>query len=58
MTEAQARASKKYEKKCKNFLLRCRRDKDEDIIKWLAAQTTANDMIKRLIRRDIDEMQY
>lgn len=55
MTEAQIRASKRYEKKCKNFLLRCRRDKDADILGWIAEQTSANESIKTLIRREMEK---
>lgn len=51
--EAQERAHKRYEQKCKHFMIRLRIDKDEDVINWLACQPSANEAIKKLIREDI-----
>lgn len=52
-TPAQKRASKRYEDKCRMFCLRLRKDKDADVIAWLALQGSANEKIKTLIRQDI-----
>lgn len=52
-TPAQKKASKKYEDKCRMFCLRLRKDKDADVIAWLARQSSANERIKMLIRQDI-----
>ena len=35
------------------FCLRLRKDKDADVIAWLALQGSANEKIKTLIRQDI-----
>ena len=51
--EAQERAHKRYEEKCKHFMLRLRLDTDADVIEWINNQTSANASIKALIRSDI-----
>lgn len=53
MTEALKKAQKRYEGKCKLFHIRMRVDKDEDIIKWLKEQPSANARLKEMIRADI-----
>lgn len=53
VTIAQEKAHKRYEAKCKHFMLRLRLDKDEDVLNWLACQPSANEAIKKLIREDI-----
>lgn len=50
---AQEAAHKRYEEKCKHFMLRLRLDADADILEWLADQTSANASIKELIREKI-----
>lgn len=46
---------KKYDDKCKKFIMRLRKDNDADIIAWLAAQASASAEIKRLIREEIQK---
>lgn len=50
---AQEEAHKRYEQKCKHFMIRLRIDKDEDVLAWLASQPSANEAVKKLIRDDI-----
>lgn len=53
MTEALKRAQANYQKKCRNFTMRLRKDKDADIIKWLEETENPSSTIKALIRSDI-----
>lgn len=53
-TKAEKESQKRYEAKCRHFMIRLRLDKDEDIIKWLSFQTSANERLKELIREDIE----
>ena len=52
-TKAEKDSQKRYEAKCRHFMIRLRLDKDEDIIEWLAFQPSANERLKELIREDI-----
>lgn len=52
-TKAEKDSQKRYEAKCRHFMIRLRLDKDEDIIEWLSFQTSANERLKELIRQDI-----
>jgi len=52
-TKAERESQKRYEAKCRHFMIRLRLDKDEDIIDWLAFQPSANERLKELIREDI-----
>ena len=52
-TKAEKESQKRYEAKCRHFMIRLRLDKDEDIIDWLAFQPSANERLKELIREDI-----
>ena len=51
--KAQEEAHKRYEEKCKHFMMRLRLDTDADILEWISNQTSANASIKALIRSDI-----
>ena len=53
-TKAEKDSQKRYEAKCRHFMIRLRLDKDEDIIEWLSFQTSANERLKELIRDDIN----
>lgn len=53
-TKAEKDSQKRYEAKCRHFMIRLRLDKDEDIIEWLAFQPSANERLKELIRDDIN----
>ena len=50
---AQEEAHKRYEKKCKHFMIRLRLDSDADILRWIENQESANASIKALIRDQI-----
>ena len=52
-TKAEKDSQKRYEAKCRHFMIRLRLDKDDDIIEWLSFQTSANERLKELIRQDI-----
>jgi hypothetical protein len=53
-TKAEKESQRRYEAKCRHFMIRLRLDKDEDIIKWLSFQSSANERLKELIRDDIN----
>lgn len=53
MTEALKRAQKKYNRKIKQFSMRMRKDRDEDIIAWIDGQASASNAVKELIREKI-----
>lgn len=53
-SKAEKDSQKRYEAKCRHFMIRLRLDKDEDIIKWLSFQPSANERLKELIRDDIN----
>lgn len=53
MTDSLKRAQENYRKKCKQFTMRLRKDKDADIIRWLAETENPSSTIKALIRADI-----
>ncbi len=52
-TKAEKDSQKRYEAKCRHFMIRLRLDKDEDVIEWLSNQESANERVKELIRRDM-----
>ena len=52
---AQEEAHKRYEQKCRHFMMRLRIDNDSDIIDWIDNQTSANASIKALIRAQIEK---
>lgn len=53
MTESLKRAQKKYNKRCRQFSMRLRRDKDDDLIRWIDETDNATAKIKELIRDQI-----
>ena len=53
MTDSLARAQKKYNIKCKQFSMRLRRDKDDDLIRWIDETDNATGKIKQMIRDQI-----
>ena len=52
---AQEEAHKRYEQKCRHFMMRLRLDNDADILEWIDNQTSANASIKALIRAQIEK---
>lgn len=55
-SKAQREAAKRYEAKCKHFIIRLRYGIDEDIIRWLAEQENASQAVKDLIRNNFDKV--
>ncbi len=53
MTDSLARAQKRYNTKCKQFSMRLRRDKDDDLIRWIDETDNATGRIKQMIRDQI-----
>lgn len=52
-SEALKRAQKKYNKRTKDFLLKCNIEHERDVIEALEQQSNKNGYIKNLIRQDI-----
>jgi len=55
MNEALTRAQKRYNTKCKQFSMRLRRDKDDDLIRWIDETDNATGRIKQMIRDQIKD---
>lgn len=55
-SKAQREAAKRYEAKCKHFIIRLRYGIDEDIIRWLAEQENASLAVKDLIRNNFEKV--
>ena len=53
MNDARKRAMKKYEQKCRHFMIRLNLEEDADIVEWLDQQASGNAAIKALIRQNI-----
>lgn len=53
MTEAQAKANKKYNEKLRTYCLKLNHDKDADIIAVLESQKNKTEYIKQLVRNMI-----
>ena len=52
-TESLKRAQDNYQKKCRHFCMRLRRDNDADIIEWLESTKNPSSQIKDMIRLQI-----
>ena len=53
MTEAQAKANKKYNEKLRTYCLKLNPDKDADVIELLEKQANKTEFIKSLVRNMI-----
>jgi hypothetical protein len=52
--ESLRRSQRKYQSKCKTYILRFRRDKDKDIIDRLERAQNKTDYVRQLVQDDID----
>jgi hypothetical protein len=52
--ESLRRSQRKYQDKCKTYVMRFRRDKDGDVIGKLESVPNKTDYVRQLVQNDID----